>query len=130
MVNSCQDCDPSCAKCSGVLSNCTSCATGYYFYLNECVLNCPPPTNPYNKICTLCIEPCATCTSIPDQCQSCLGSLLLLNNSCVTSCPINGYYQSDSSCLPCTNNCLSCQSLAACSLCENNYYILSGSCVQ
>ena len=80
-------------------------------------------------MCTTCILPCVTCSSSPELCLSCEDDLYLFNSTCITQCPPNCYYTSGSTCLPCTQNCLTCTTLASCSLCTTGYYLMSGGCV-
>ena len=42
----CVDCLHPCANCNGLRHNCTSCVSGYHFYvsINRCFLDCPDNT--------------------------------------------------------------------------------------
>ena len=87
----CQQCDATCNICNGTSSsNCTSCASGYYYYGGFCRYICPAGT--YPDTATLSCQPCAgSCSycfnNTASSCTSCVSGKYLFNFTCNSVCP-------------------------------------------
>ncbi|CAK81772.1 unnamed protein product (macronuclear) [Paramecium tetraurelia] len=107
-------------NCLSCLSNsvCQNCQAGYYVENNFCQIDCGLN--------------CVSCT-IPNQCTECtLGYEVSLNQTCSEiECEI-GYTLSDNmDCvLICPEYCSECQSNDICLICESNYALLQGQCIE
>ena len=121
-------CSSQCRSCSIGVSNCTSCASSYFFYYNGtsntnlCLSQCPFNTFSSNSICVACVSPCLTCSS-PNTCLSCISTFFVISVSpiqCVTACPSNSYaYQQQ--CISCSPDCSLC-SASGCMQCLASYF--------
>ncbi|EAR93924.2 zinc finger LSD1 subclass family protein (macronuclear) [Tetrahymena thermophila SB210] len=138
----CHQCDVNCSTCSGQSSNCQSCVTDKYLYINQC-LDIVCQSNEYlNNITKTCLQtkPSGTyCISVTQNgntfyyCQKCDPSCQECDtpgdqNSC-TSCDItsqNKYYYK-SQCLPSQPPSTYCNSNFQCQDCDKNCLSCSGS---
>ncbi len=102
-------CTSPCLACTSA-NQCTSRASGFYFYNNSCGTFCPSGTFIQNNVtnnCDACSVQCATCAGTVDNCIGCSGTAALYNGTCVTVCPsplviYNGV------CSICSTTCLTC----------------------
>lgn len=132
----CSGCDPNCLTCSGSTIFCLTCnsTSSYpYFLSNRCYANCPATYFDDNNTfsCLLCTKPCETCTGYSSNaCSSCIANYSLIGSLCQSNCP-ELYYSNGTSCLPCVDPCLTCQSSALCFSCIANYSLVAAnySCV-
>lgn len=130
----CYSCIYPCLTCSVSINNCTSCASGYYFYatFNQCLSSCPLNTtiadSTASLLCLPCSSNCTTCLTSTNYCLSCSSPYSFFNNSCSLSCP-TGYYSSSSLCTGCINNCMSCSSATVCQSCISPYLLYSSQCL-
>ncbi len=71
----CEQCSVTlhCGSCSNEFQ-CLTCSSGYYFYQNLCLQNCPSPISFTNTILN-------TCDSCPTNCTKCTGSLTVSNST-------------------------------------------------
>jgi len=149
--NLCYMCDPSCATCQGVSTNCTSCTSAnvvilLYFFNSTCVSVCPNNTypsslNPLNNTCSNCSQYCSVCFGPSlSNCTVCQNYTSvtpvvtiiyykdLNSNTCNYTCP-NGQYINKSLpnvCNYCNNTCFICTSTAnTCLACVSGYFLYS-----
>lgn len=101
--------DANCNLCPSSASVCTTCKTGYALTTTNGVTSCVA------AFCT--IQYCGVCASV-STCSSCISGFSLGsgNTTCVSNCPGSGF----SNCLLCT--------ATACTVCNANYVLSSGSC--
>jgi hypothetical protein len=123
-------CTAPCKGCTTTATQCTSClptpytSNNYLFSVNNtCLSVCP--NGYYLPSGTFTCQPCdsaicLTCSSTATGCTSCSSPRFLHNSSCLLSCP-NTYYGSNTSCLPCTNQCYNCSSATVCLTCVPGY---------
>lgn len=79
--------------------------------------------------CIECTPPCYECVGA-QICVSCLPGYNLLNSSCVIDCGVLYYTSNSSTCLPCSNQCLSCRtSSTTCTSCRGGFYLSGTQCV-
>ncbi len=123
----CYACLQPCGSCAVTASNCTSCLSGYIFFLGQCLVECPSGYYRSNSTCLNCDVQCATCVTGSAYCLSCSTGYLLLSMSasCLSSCPV-GTYQSGTVCSLCQYPCLACSSEADCLSCTTGVLIGSG----
>jgi proprotein convertase subtilisin/kexin type 5 len=156
----CQSCVSPCLTCAVSPSSCLTCQSPFYL-LNDssttstitsiqCVSSCPSNAYAYQSSCIYCNADCATCDST--GCLRCApgyysspGTLLgnLSYHVCYRSCPSSLPFLSNSTCLPCSANCLQCNATnclqcatgwlgfnSFClSLCPPSYGAVNGICV-
>lgn len=129
MYNTCSQCPLFCTTCS-VSGVCIQCYSGYYLSGDQNV-PCAPS----------CKYPCTTCSLIdPTLCYSCAGGFvfnsaanhqcqLLINctGNCLV-CPASFMLSSNSTCLACSSNCLTClpSSPNSCLTCLQGFYVSAG----
>ncbi|KAL4441097.1 hypothetical protein ABPG74_002047 [Tetrahymena malaccensis] len=132
----CEQCDSSCATCSGPKDNqCLSCKNSL-FYLQAsgtCVSNCPSGyfQNSLLNQCQKCDSSCKECSGTQNtQCTSCLSQLIFYNNQCLTQCP-SGMFQSINQCALCDQSCETCngQSSSSCLSCKPGMFLVSNQCL-
>ncbi|KAL4460975.1 hypothetical protein ABPG74_016447 [Tetrahymena malaccensis] len=131
---SCDKCSTSCYECINTNSNCTSCNTQItkkYLFQNQCLSDCPPGTYPNSLTgtCSQCHPNCSLCTDYT-VCQACqLEYKYLVNNFCYSTCPNTTVKNSRDQCVPCTNNCLTCQlTTDNCTSCNSGFYLVGSVC--
>ncbi|EAS01407.2 transmembrane protein, putative (macronuclear) [Tetrahymena thermophila SB210] len=131
---SCDKCSTSCYECVNANNNCTSCNTQItkkYLFKNQCLSSCPIGTYPNNLLgtCSQCHSNCTQCTDYT-VCQACqLDFKYLVNNFCYSTCPNTTVKNSQDQCVPCTNNCLTCQlTTDNCTSCNSGYYLVGSVC--
>ena len=130
-TGSCVNCSPNCGSCNS-LAACYGCNPGYFVEPadGQCK-SCP------NKIpnCNLCdnastckscmagfsVTPSGGCAQCPSNCFSCT------NTGCAQCNP--GYFVSGNSCTACSTNCNTCTSGSVCTVCNNQYALVSNACV-
>jgi len=84
ITNQCVLCNSQCQGCVNLLSNCTQCVSGYFFYqntttsINSCLQQCPYGTTSISSSCQSCLSPCATCNLSLTSCLTCKTGFLLL----------------------------------------------------
>lgn len=101
----CKACEPGCATCDVIASNCTSCPSGEFLKGTSCVLTCGLGfyADSSSK-CQECRTECVQCNGW-DTCNSCK----------------NGHYLDVSTCKPCDANCETCTSTATkCLTCKQS----------
>lgn len=135
MVNgSCDACLTKCRQCVS-LTNCTTCATGFYLYANDCVVTCPNITFPNDNAltCDSCVG-CVTCSS-STVCTSCRSSDHLYLAQCLPVCPSGTYSNTEVVnstsrliCTPCPISCPTCINSTYCLSCINEKYLYQGIC--
>jgi proprotein convertase subtilisin/kexin type 5 len=115
--------------CSG-FSVCDSCITGYIFYQNQCIVNCPTGkfanTTVVNSVkesrCESCQTPCMYCVETAAKCTFCQSTFYLYNNACYKNCstlaPFSTFYNE-----PVTSTCTKC--MFPCRTCLSQYECLS-----
>ena len=117
-------------------STCQSCTPGSYLSNSRC-LPCPANCEKcQNQTCEKCLPSYSLSNS---TCQACGASscnpcepLLQFQNTCIATCPIN-FYESNSTCIPCPDNCETCTS-SSCSSCKidysrhQTYHLQNGTC--
>ncbi|KAL4431669.1 hypothetical protein ABPG74_017298 [Tetrahymena malaccensis] len=106
----CQACGANCNQCSS-LTTCTTCASGYFLFIDGTCQNPCPATfiqNNTNQQCT------------------CRSNSTLLNKTC----PCNsGYLDVGGNCLACGANCNQCSSQTTCTTCASGYFLfIDGTC--
>jgi len=118
----CTPCIIPCLACTGIVS-CLSCRTGYYYYNNACIPNCPLNyTIPNNATltCDACSTQCATCSGNVNNCNTCSSIAAFYNNQCVTSCPYPLVINSGI-CSSCSSQCKTCSLISTnCTACFSN----------
>ncbi|EWS74958.1 transmembrane protein, putative (macronuclear) [Tetrahymena thermophila SB210] len=110
--NICVQCPTNCAQCD-TQQKCLVCITNYFLQLdNSCNTQCPSSSqiNPSNNNQCIC-DPNAT---------------IIQQINC--QCKLN-FYQNGNKCLPCIDNCLTCQNQNSCQICQTGYILLqTGQC--
>jgi proprotein convertase subtilisin/kexin type 5 len=141
----CKPCDSKCLTCeytSG--TSCTSCdVNSENPFLNgkDCSDTCPYGEfgNRDTATCEPCDYPCEQCVDTSSTCTSCRQDSLdkfYFENQCLAECPPGQYTESearDNVCLPCSENCLTCElSADSCTSCPASQILnnLDGTCVQ
>ncbi|KAL4506895.1 hypothetical protein ABPG72_001316 [Tetrahymena utriculariae] len=131
---SCDKCSTSCYECLNTNNNCTSCNTQItkkYLFQNQCLSDCPPSTYPNSLAgaCSQCHPNCALCSDYT-VCQACqLDYKYLVNSFCYSTCPNTTVKNSKDQCVPCTNNCLTCQlTTDNCTSCNSGFYLVGSVC--
>ena len=119
-------CDPCPIGCKECINStfCRQCNATYLYVKSTCVTTCPPST--YSEtgfgMCMGCHYACATCTGpAQSNCLTCRPDYVWLaqgSTMCVGRCP-TGMYPSNTSCLPCPNNCSNCSSTGFCLECSD-----------
>jgi hypothetical protein len=118
-------CLPNCKFCNtkGNETNqeCIECNSNYYPLIksiNNCYQSNTNLPNYYFNVdkFTFCNDICKYCKSLGDN----------LNNNC-TKCK-ERYYLSGTNCVPCSVNCLSCDS-DMCKICDSKFYLIEGKCL-
>jgi proprotein convertase subtilisin/kexin type 5 len=149
--HSCQSCNPSCVLCNQTASTCQKCknVSGilYYYYSNECLINCPNGMygESSNNTCVVCNSACSLCFGPSTiQCYACnpdntTGTYYYLSYGttyCVTTCPYGQYAVNGSyTCQPCNINCATCSGVSTnCLTCTyvntiNIVYLLNAVCI-
>ncbi|CAD8166277.1 unnamed protein product [Paramecium octaurelia] len=107
-------------NCLSCLSNtvCQNCQAGYYVENNFCEIDCGLN--------------CISCT-IPNQCTECtLGYEVSLNKTCSQiECEIGYTLSENMDCvLICPENCSECQSNDKCLICQSDYALFEGKCIE
>ena len=135
----CTPCDPSCATCDLVITNCTSCS-GTFLHNNACLAICPDYFNGDTNVCYPCADFCLTCSgNSSSQCTSCgpdgNGTQLYIDangGTCNSTCSLS--YLNDSTgatpsfqCNACDVACTHCFAVnlsSSCYACDNaaNYH--------
>lgn len=121
-TSTCVPCKTACASC-GPGGVCSTCYKGAIFSVGECF--CPTGTyvNKLVESCIACsVHGCLTCES--DTCTACQRPWIYINGGCV--CPDQTYLLYGQ-CTNCPTGCGLC-SVAGCSLCIPNYFMLNGVC--
>lgn len=149
LPNTCSVCDPGCASCFGLSTNCTlgDCNAGYFYYqLNSsCLTSCPNNyyANTTTKWCIKCDDGCSLCFgSGITSCTKCETTAANVSyykvidvNICNTTCPDGQYpYQLLLACQYCSTPCLTCNTSAIdCQSCTNvsgvPYFNLNNKCL-
>lgn len=133
----CGTCSPQCVECSGTSNNCTVCPLGQWLWHGTCYPSCPNHSYPLGDgvSCGDCASSCQMCSISADNCSKCGTGLYLFDyqgkGGCASNCPLQ-YYADDStgSCKSCSINCLQCDSLTNCMVCQPGYEISkTGSCL-
>ena len=116
--NQCLPCSTPCNSCQTTSTTCTSCTGIYYYYLNQCVQNCPDGFYADSSSNT-----CLTCDPI---CLTCQGGY---SSDCMACYP--GFFVSNNFCLGCDQKCLTCDGIHSsdCLSCQPDLYLQEGSCV-
>ena len=101
-VDQCIKCDSKCLECSGSSTNCLSCLSIKYFYMNNCYDQCP--VGFYNddttKTCKNCDETCRTCDGPSyNNCLTCSKDLTYKSAECVTNCLSSQIYTTSKNCI-------------------------------
>ena len=123
---SCANCQLPCTTCSQSATNCTACQSGYLYYNNLCVTNCPSGMFQSSSNCFNCVGPCSTCNSV-SFCTSCATDYLnSVTGQCVdaSNCP-GGTYANDTlqQCRTCPTGCTGCTNSTNCTSCNNPLYL-------
>lgn len=136
---------PNCIACSGY-DICTACGkiNGTSYYLDgssKCVTTCTQSyfEGPSQFTCDSCDSSCSYCYGTTTNCTVCNkpnGYVTSGQNTsiCVLKCE-DGYYKDDgtSSCQPCDQNCLTCDTSSSCTSCGNasgtTLYLFSSACM-
>ncbi|CAL1139241.1 unnamed protein product [Cladocopium goreaui] len=143
----CQSCPKSCGTCTAGLVSpvvCLECSDYKYLsHRGECVSTCQEGyyaegySGPFGGQCILCDPACTACNS-RTECTKCqMLHYLAPDSSCKKlECP-RGLYErggidlkEPGVCLECADNCAECESLEACTVCKNNYYLHQGRCLE
>ena len=133
----CGTCSPQCVECRGTSTNCTVCALGKWLWHGTCYESCPNQSYPLvdGASCGDCASNCQTCSVKSGNCSKCITGLYLFDyqgmGGCASNCPLE-YYADNStgSCKSCSGNCLQCDSLKNCMVCQPGYEISgSGGCL-
>lgn len=143
----CQSCPKSCGTCTAGLVSpvvCLECSDYKYLsHRGECVSTCQEGyyaegySGPFGGQCILCNPACTACNS-RTECTKCqMLHYLAPDSSCKKlECP-RGLYarggidlKEPGVCLECAENCAECESLEACTVCKNNYYLHQGRCLE
>lgn len=131
---SCYSCIHPCSTCSISVNNCTSCASGYYFYeaSHQCLSVCPINITVSDSTgilqCLPCDSNCTTCLTSTNNCLTCSVPYSFYNSSCLLSCP-SGFFSSSNVCNVCVNNCLACSSASVCTSCNSPYLFYTSQCL-
>jgi hypothetical protein len=78
------------------MTQCVTCASGYYQFSASCLLTCPRGTyaDASANVCQPCVSPaqCESCTGAGNgSCTSCITPYVLAGGSCVLVCPVSQY---------------------------------------
>jgi len=126
--NQCMLCASQCITCINSSSTCLSCGfstlgANFFFYNNQCLLNCPLSYWPNSATftCDVCNPACIACTngsinscSICNNVSSTIYYKVIGANTCSTTCP-NGQFISSSKpnyCQACSSVCITCVNTA------------------
>ena len=152
----CHACNYLCSSCSGAFDNCLSCIPDHKLLNNSCVPDCLPHCSfctspcticdtgylPQLGLCESCSNLCASCSESPSNCTSCFPGYIRQNSTCTQGCLANcqscdepctkcedGFVSLGSECMPCTNNCATCN-LAQdyCTSCSYGFELSGGTC--
>ncbi|KAL4465829.1 hypothetical protein ABPG74_004066 [Tetrahymena malaccensis] len=138
--NNCQAClNSKCLSCDpNQTDQCLNCGEGYYFYMNDCVTDCPALgtyKSEADRQCKSCPDSnCLSCDSNdPSICSKCKNPTGLLGNSCVLDCGDGKYVNtSDQMCTDCQDiNCKICDpnTPSSCLKCLPPFGLLGSACV-
>lgn len=135
LPNTCSTCDPGCASCAVLSTNCTvgECNLGYFYYSvnSSCLRGCPNNYYPNTTTdwCTKCDEGCALCygsgINACTKCEITNSSVYYFKvidiDICNTTCPNGQYpYKLLLTCQYCSTTCLTCNTSATdCQTCNN-----------
>lgn len=131
MVNNCK----SCRSISAAV--CDECDQDYILFDNKCVQSCSIGYFKLNNTCHQCSDNCISCNSL-NNCVDCQEKYYLKEGKCVNSCG-DGFFIFVTSpqqqtikgeCYKCGDNCKECDNQSICSVCNNNYFLSSGICVE
>jgi hypothetical protein len=121
-------CHFTCQKCTTASSTgCTECKQGCYLSGSTC-LSLPGFFIQDGIVCSACSPTCKSCVSFgADNCIECKSFSTVIDGYCVC---MMGYFQSGSSCQPCSSTCLSCKdSSTLCTRCREGARLVGSSCV-
>ncbi|EGR33566.1 zinc finger lsd1 subclass family protein, putative [Ichthyophthirius multifiliis] len=120
----CKVCYSPCSKCFRAdTQSCLECIPSFFLYQNTCIPVCPLNiTVPLSGICLPCPQFCSTC-DLNFKCISCIPNYLIQDKICVQKCSIS-YIQQNQVCIPCSDNCLTCQNtIINCTSCNLSYFL-------
>lgn len=128
----CQPCSNNCPLCANETGLCIECSTGFFLTsLGTCESDCKVGQVRVGDICKNCtVDHCKNCPSDKlDICNECQNDYVLNNNKCVNQCP-NGTFTIDGKiCLPCIDNCRTCDDNIDCKVCYSPFVNQDGTCV-
>ncbi|ELP89742.1 serine-threonine protein kinase, putative [Entamoeba invadens IP1] len=123
----CKKCDVESTNAGLNYTACGRCDTSHYFDVTS-------------KQCNACVENCLHCTT-SDNCLQCKQGFYNTNNSCVAlehcdysygeHCEVcaSRYYLEQGRCYECSDHCLNCMDSTRCVLCDIEYTLFNGNCV-
>lgn len=130
IFNKCLPCsDKNCLNCLSDILICTDCKDVFFVYDGQCVSNCPAGyVADASDVCKKCtVNNCKVCSTNQDTCTECqIG--YLFENECLPVCP-TGFFGQDRVCIPCTNNCVQCNSSNECTKCSEDSKMINGICI-
>ncbi|KAL4512782.1 hypothetical protein ABPG72_017467 [Tetrahymena utriculariae] len=131
---SCLSCDPSCLDCQGPLAtDCIQCFKGYQLIGGECK-KCDLNNKQFldnNNICLDCDKSCQTCIGTATNCTQCIDGLSFFPDGSCQLCDKNNgfYFLENKDCKKCDNHCKQCTDSKKCTVCESNFSLINGKCL-
>lgn len=124
----CQLCSSAISGCSSCVSatDCILCQSGLLLFKGGCISQQICNDKLYYYMdgqlgqCLGCVYPCLTCVNA-SYCSSCSSGYLWLG-SCLGSC-LNGYFQNQTACSPCSTTCSTCSNSTSCLSCNTSSYL-------
>ena len=93
-------------------------------YGHICLDSCPSHYYDSSSVCTVCSPNCVTCDS--SSCSQCEQSFYLYNGTCSATCQSSQFLDvTSSSCINCTNDCLTCRDPTTCLSCNTAQFYLT-----
>jgi hypothetical protein len=124
----CKKCIPGCQKCSNG-KTCDLCQPSWVQFENKCHRQCPSGYYEDNRLCMRCIDDCEQCSSA--TCDICSKDPKFYNQDgkCVPKCDTGYYLQNLDECARCEANCIQCNGISDCQICEPGYFKVNGKCI-
>ncbi|KAL4481631.1 hypothetical protein ABPG74_007720 [Tetrahymena malaccensis] len=131
---SCFSCHSSCYDCDGPLeTDCIDCFDGYKLTGGQCK-KCDLNNQQFldkNDICLDCDKSCQKCSGTPTNCTQCIDGLSFFPGGSCQFCDTNkGFYLLENKdCDKCGSNCKQCTNHKNCTVCESNFTLINGECL-
>ncbi|KAH0569548.1 Cysteine-rich membrane protein 2 [Spironucleus salmonicida] len=127
-TDTCTACDGKCATCTA-LNTCQTCKDGNVLTNSTCV---PCSTNQMTACKCQNAKNCSTCETDTSKCKTCINNFDPSGDTPCDKC-VAGFFKDakdgNDTCTACSENCTTCSSSSACTVCKDGFSIDSSKCV-